>query len=384
MLTALSIFTASIIVTYGIGFFNGIFDGVTRNYIDYLTGNFKITTAGFAKYERFLPSYEYISDSAALVSNLSGIKGVTLAEERVRFGIILGKGEKSEAAIGIGADLRSKRLGLDDKLADGKIGDEGLYVCGGLAGKLGIKTGDSVLLAADTAESGLNGIKLKVKGIINFGISMIDKRSFFIDLKNARKLLKMRGGITEIYVFTERRAARDEVRGGIDKILPAGLVIRDPDQQTGGIYGMMQSVGYALYVLLVLILLLASFVVVNTMVMAVYERMKEIGTLKALGMSDGGIFLNFTIEGVIIGSAGGITGGLSGYLLVVYSAVKGLNFSSMLKNRETPVNMVIYPNAGIEVFLAAVVIAVLISTAAAVIPALSARKTPPADALRSI
>jgi putative ABC transport system permease protein len=357
---------------------------VGRNYIDYLTGNFKITTSGFAKYERFLPAYEYIPDSAALVSNLSLIKGVTLAEERIRFGIIIGKGEKSEAAMGIGADLRSSRLGLESRIAGGKIDSEGLYVCGGLADRLGIKTGDRLLLAAETSERGLNGIKLPVKGIIHFGISMIDKRSFFIDLKNARKLLKMQGGITEIYVFTGSGTGREAMRGRIDKILPAGLVSRDPDQQTGGIYSMMQSVGYALYVLLVLILLLASFVVVNTMVMAVYERMKEIGTLKAIGMSDGGIFLNFTIEGIIIGSAGGITGGLSGYLLVVLSAVKGLNFSSMLKNRETPVSTIVYPSTGIEVLLAAVIIAVLISTAAAVIPALRARKTSPADALRSI
>ncbi len=384
LLTASSIFTASIIVTFGIGFFNGIFDSILRNYINYSTGNFKVTTADFAKYERFLPMYDYISNSGEIVSGILKIHGVSSVEQRVRFGIILGKGDKSETAMGIGTDLRSKKFDLSKKLLNGKLEDEGLYVCEGFASKINIKTGDELLLVTSTTQRGLNGIKMKVKGIVRFGISMIDKRSFFIDLRNSRRLLKMQDGITEITVFTDKKADLPGICGKINSILPSGLIIRDPGQQTGGLYNVMQSALYVMYIMLMLILLLASFVIVNTMIMAVYERMKEIGTLKALGMIDDEIFMNFALEGVIIGGIGGIAGGLSGYLLVLYTSIKGLNFSSWLKNRETPIDMIVYPSADLQVLVIAVCMAVLISAISAAIPAWYARKLPPVEALRHI
>ncbi len=382
LLTAFSIFTASVIVTFGIGFFNGICNGVMNNYVDYSTGNLKVTTALYAKYERFLPVYEYIENSGVLVSNLSSIPGVSSVEERVRFGIIIGRGEKSEPATGIGIDLLSRKFNLEKKLTGGKLEDEGLYVCSGLAEKLNIKTGDEILLAASTAERGLNGIKLRIKGIICTGMSMFDKHAFFIDLQNTRKLLKMKNGITEIFIFTDKNSGLAGLKEKINKILPPGLVLRDPDQQTGGLYSIFESLNYAMYFILLLMLMLASFVIVNTMVMAVYERMKEIGTLKALGMTDRGIFLNFTLEGAIIGCIGGISGGLSGYLLVIYSSIKGLNFSAMLKNRDIPIGIIIYPWAGADVLFAAVGMAIVITVISSAIPAWQARKLLPAEALR--
>lgn len=383
ILTAASIFFASIIVTIGIGFFNGLIDSVCKNYIDYSMGNFKVTTTGFVRYERFMPMDEYIRESGRLTSEIEKLPGVSSVEERVRFGIILGKGENSETAMGIGVNLKSNKLDLEKKLMNGKLEDEGLYVCIGLAEKLNISKGDDILLATSTTERGLNGIKLKVKGIINFGINMFDKRYFFMDLQNARRLLKMENGITEIYVFTDKKARLPIVRNEIQKILPAGLVVRDPGQQTGGFYDLLQNALYFYYFILMLILMLASFVIVNTMVMTVFERMREIGTMKALGFTDGEIFLNFIFEGTIIGGIGGIAGGLIGYLLTIFYSIKGIDFSAQ-KSREMPFNFMIYPSIDIQVLIIAVVMAVVISTAAAVIPAQRARKLSPAEALRQI
>ncbi len=384
LLTALSVFIATIAVTFGIGFFNGTVNGVLRNTINYTTGNFKVTTADYVRYERYLPVDDYIPNSGDLAVKISKIKGVLLVEERVRFAIVLGKGENTQPALGVGADLRSKYFDLENKLTQGKLDDEGLYICEGLAEKMKIKIGDDILLVTSTAERGLNGIKLKIKGIISFGISMIDKRTLFIDLQNARKLLKMQNGITELTIFTGKKADLSRVQNEIRKMLPAGMVIQDPDQQTGGLYNIMLKTLYAFYILFLLILLLASFVIVNTMVMSVYERMKEIGTLKALGMTDRDIFFNFTLEGIFIGCFGGISGSLLGYLLTIYSSVKGLNFSSMVKNREIPINMIIYPSADIQVLFIAIIMAIIVSAISACIPARRARKMSPAEALRQL
>lgn len=151
LLTASSIFIAAVIVTYGIGFFNGFIDGFQRNEIDYFTGNLKVTTENYVKYERFMPVEYYIQDSTVLAADIAKKNGVSSVEERIRFGTILGTGENTEPALGIGVDLMKGKYDLRNKLVRGRMEEEGLYFCDSLARKLGIKVGDNILIAATTS-----------------------------------------------------------------------------------------------------------------------------------------------------------------------------------------------------------------------------------------
>ncbi len=389
LLTATSIFTAAVIVALLIGVLNGFLDNIDNNYIDYQTGNLKITSQDYINDEKFLPVDDTMAGTEGLISNIKTVPGVDAVEQRIRFGILLGNDQDTVQAFGIGADLDSPRLDLSDKLVTplqgkpGRIEKEGLYLGYELAARLHLKPGDEILIATKTTTGGLNGIKARVKGLLSFGVGVFDRKFFYLDLPNARKLLKMQGLDTEILIFTKRGYSISAVEGKITPFIPKDDSIRNIGDQIGGLYYLLESARYIYYFFDLLVILLASFVIITTMMQAVFERMREIGTLKAMGMTDRQIFASFTLEGAIIGIIGALPGGILGYILVLWLSVTGLDFKST-SNMDLPFSFIIRPYIGIEVLILSVIMAVVMSSIAAMIPARSAGRLMPAEALRKL
>jgi putative ABC transport system permease protein len=168
-------------------------------------------------------------------------------------------------------------------------------------------------------------------------------------------------------------------------MLPEGgeEVVRDLQTQLGSMYNFIPIYRYIIYFFELMIILLASFVIISTMMQAVFERMREIGTLKAMGMTDGEIFYSYTFEGAIIGMIGAIPGGIIGYLLVLRMSANGLTLEQF-RNVDLPFNFVLYPFIGPEVLFISIIMAVLMSGLAAMIPARNASSLMPAEALRKL
>jgi putative ABC transport system permease protein len=384
LLTASSVFFAALVSAFMIGFINGMMEDMVKGYVNYQTGDVKVTSKNYAEQIRFMPVEETAPKADEWIARIKAIPGVAGVEERIPFGILLGKDDDTVPAVGVGLDLVNSRVGLSEKIISGKLTDGGIFLGKQLASRLGVKVGDSILLATKTSEGGLNGIKLKVGGVLNFGISMLDRKFFYTGLQDARRLLKIKSGTTEIFVFADRKADRAVLAKSIRSVLPASeAAVLTPAEQVGSYFDLLTSARYIYYLLALFVIFLATFVLVNTMVMAVYERIREIGTLKSIGMTDRQVFLNFTLEGAILGSLGGIPGAVLGYLLVAYYSVQGIVFAG-LENLEMPIRMKIYPSMGIEVLVATLVMAIGMSMLAAMFPARRSNAFSPAEALRKI
>jgi putative ABC transport system permease protein len=383
LLTAASIFTGAIIISIMMGFINGLIDNYESNYVNFQTGDLKITTRDYVRYEKFLPMDETMTGTDSLIEKIKNIPGVDSVEKRVRFGILLGNDEDTVPAFGLGSELDSTRLELSRKIVSGSLEKEGLYIGYDLADRLHLKAGDEILLATKTTSGGLNGIKARVKGILSFGVGFFDRKFFFLDLASAKKLLKMKGLDTELLVFAKKGADIGAIMEKIAQILPQSEVVRDIASQVGGLYNLMSTYRYVMYFFELLIIMLASFVIISTMMQAVFERMREIGTLKAMGMTDREIFYSFTLEGTIIGIIGALPGGILGYLVVLQLGVRGLSFEQF-KTVDIPFSFVLHPYIGPYVLIITVAMAVFMSSIAAMIPAKSAGRLMPAEALRKL
>ncbi|MEW6515535.1 MAG: FtsX-like permease family protein [candidate division FCPU426 bacterium] len=381
-LTALAVFFGAMIVGVAQGWINGLVNLFIGNYIVYQTGNVRITTEEYLERERFIPVDTLIPDAKSLSDRIRVLPGVKAVEERIRFGILLGHGDNTVEALGVGLDLEHSAFGLGEKLTAGTLGPEGLYLGKDLAARLGVKMGDELLLATKTSEGGLNGIKLPVAGLVKTGIGMYDKKLFFISLADAKRLLKIQDGTTELYVLTQEEKQTDAVDAAVKSLLPAGLAARTYQEQLGPLFSSFHVMRIMYIFIEALILFLASFVVINTMMMAIFERLHEVGTLKAIGMTDRELFVNFTLEGALIGAAGGIPGALVGYGFVALLHFTGVNMESFMKSVEMPIEYVMHPSISILAALIAVVLSIVVPALAAMIPARYARKLQPAEALR--
>lgn len=370
-----SIFIASLIVVFAQGYVGGITTSMTREYKDYLTGDLKITTEGFIKRENFIPVDEIMKKS--IIETIDTIKGIKLVEPRFRFGTLLGKDENIEPAIGIGLNFENTRFRIIEKLVEGDT--EGLVITRDFSKKLGIGIGDSILIVSRTSEGGINGIKLKVSGIVHFGIGLLDKNLFFIPINEARRLLKIKEGFTEILIYSDDKRIIDKIR----KLNLENVSIRTPGEQIPFIDFFKTAV--KIYSLLELfIALLSSFVILNLMTMIVFERLREIGTLKAIGMKDNDIFKNFILEGTIIGSIGGILGSFLGFLILFWTHNKGINFESAIKNTDLIVSYILYPDVRFYYIIVGIIISIFVSAIASMLPSLYAKRFTPYEALRKI
>jgi len=117
--------------------------------------------------------------------------------------------------------------------------------------------------------------------------------------------------------------------------------------------------------------------------MSVYERMREIGTLKALGMTNKQVFYNFLIEGAILGAIGGVIGASLGYAIIAILSVTGINLEAVMGTMDLPMELVIRPRLHIMQPIVAIFISTLIPALASIIPAKHANKYTPTEALRN-
>ena len=388
LLSMIAIFIGSLIVVISEAWIGGVVNAYINGSARLQTGHIRVMHKNYRKRERFLPVDELIPDIEQLKKRLRTIPGIIRVEERLRFGILLGKGSRSFPAVGVGLEFGNSRLGIKNHLLKKSkavpFRENGLYPGKKLAKKLRAKTGDSLLLATRTSWGGLNGIKAVVARPVSTGSSKLDRAGFFISIRNARKLLKTGKSGTEIYIYLDNYKNAKQIAGRIQKILPPDTVALTLAQQNPAFYEYLTTVQSFMVLIDSFILFLASFVIINTMMMAVFERTREIGMLKALGMPESGIIRVFGLEGAIMGVAGSCLGALTGWILAIITAGVGIDLTSQMEGIDMPLEYIIRPQTGAETVLITILLAALISGTAAIIPALKIRKQSAAEALRSV
>lgn len=380
-LTALTIFFAAIVVGFSQSWVSGLLNVYIENFTRFQTGHVRITTEEFVKREKFMPVDEFIWKPQQIINRIESMDNVLSVRERIRFSILLGKGDLTTDAVGMGINLKDNEFKLSEKIITGSFKDSGMYVGYRLARKLNIAPGDELLLATRTSEGGLNGIKLKVRGIFKLGM-MYDKNFFFVGLQDARNLLKMGDGITEILVYAGDIKYTDALEAAISEILPSGITAESYKELLGAYFETLEATKSIYLFVEAIILFLASFVIINTMMMAIFERMREIGTMKALGMTDRELFINFTIEGAMLGAAGGILGAAVGFVIITYLSKTGIDMTTQLEGLDMPFEYIIRPLIRPLDLIIAVGLSIVVPALAAMIPARHARRLMPAEALR--
>ncbi len=392
IITSLSIFFAAVIAVFALGWITGMIGVLMNNYIKYQTGNLRIVSEGFVQREKFFPVDENVPDSEKNIAVIKTFPGIASAEERIKFTIMLGKEDRSTYAIGMGLDLENSIMNISKAVLDKngknsgkvKLHPDGLYIGEGLAKKLGVIKGDKLLIAARTSEGGLNGIKLEISGLLRTGIASMDARYFYVGLKEAKKLLKLKDATTEIFVYFKPKADEKILTKRIKELLEPGIKLQTPREQIGSYYDMLRISIIIFYFFMAGVLFMASFVIINTMIMSIFERIKEIGTLKAIGMTDKELFINFTIEGGIIGAMGGIAGSFIGLLLVWFSGHVGIDMGASMKNINIQMDTIIRPAISWSSFLICLISTMIIPSLASMIPATYVKRFMPAEALKKI
>ncbi len=144
------------------------------------------------------------------------------------------------------------------------------------------------------------------------------------------------------------------------------------------------AMNYYLFIFLVIILLALGFGIVNTMLMAVLERVKELGMLMAVGMNKKRVFLMIMLETIFLAITGAMVGTVLAYLLTWWTGTTGVDLSSLYKEglEAMGFSAMVYPIIGWDSFLQIIFLVILTGILASIYPARKALKLNPAEALR--
>jgi putative ABC transport system permease protein len=260
----------------------------------------------------------------------------------------------------------------------GPNAEDAILVGRTLVDSLDAKVGSSLVMQAAGAHGGVNALDVTVQGFLRTTHPAESKRASTVTLAFAQKLLRMPGVVSHYVVGVEDVGRLDDVATHLRTALGPSFQVttwRELDTTNAGRAKIMRGL---MFVVTVILFLLVMTGVVNTMLMSVYERIREIGTMLAVGVRRRQIRLLFIYEAAFMSMASALAGSMLGALVVRLIGRGG--FTRAFGPNE-PVTY--YPAVSAGFLLAVVLLAVLGALAAALYPAWKGSRLRPVEALRT-
>lgn len=333
-----------------------------------------------------------MEDYEGVIQKIRTVKDVVSASPFVLGQVMLSSGTKGQGVYirGIDPALEEKTTDIAHHIKEGSLSDlkakdglPGIVIGKELANRLNIFRGDAVNILSPSGEIGPLGMLPKVKsfkvvGIFEVGMFEYDSNLVVAGLKPTQEFFGLDGMVTGIEVRLSDIYKAAEAREAIRSLLGPPYHAKDWMQMNRNLFSALKLEKFAMFVILVLIVLVASFNIVSTLIMNVIEKEREIAILKTMGATNRGIMAIFMLQGFIIGLIGtviGLAGGYAlSYILNTYQIIKlppDIYYLSHL-----PVKM------KLSDFLTVSLSAILISFLSTVYPAWQAAKLDPVEPLR--
>ena len=202
-----------------------------------------------------------------------------------------------------------------------------LVLGSGLARLLDAKPGDPVVVEARTFPGALNALTFTVSGIVNTDNAGLDGLGFWVEMGVADGLLQLDGRRTHVMLDATADPAAVAPTLAVE-----GWTARTLYEECADLIAANMVRRYALLFLVGIILLIAGVGIANTVIMAAYERVREIGTLVALGMKKRDVAGLFLLEGAGMGVVAGTVGAALGVAGVLYWQDQGIYLGEAVKN----------------------------------------------------
>ncbi|HYL39220.1 MAG TPA: FtsX-like permease family protein [Bryobacteraceae bacterium] len=311
------------------GFFAFLFRNLRENTIRNGLGHLQIYNASyFARDEKHVLD-NGLDDVRRLQSSVQGAAHVRGTAARVEFNGLVSNGDKSSPFLATAVDPEAEqRMGFELRITAGRdlkseppgASTNQALIAQGLAHTMHVGPGDGLTLLAVTADGALNGIDVNIVGLYTTGIEEQDQRQLRLTLQDAQRLLQS-NRVTKLVVGLDATDHTDAVYSALlDKFKSEkrDIAIRKwIDLAT--FYNQVHTLFSGIFAFTgVLVFFMVVMSSANTLMMAMFERIREIGTMLAMGTPRAWITGLFVMEGVVTGALGAglgvVLGGVAGAL----------------------------------------------------------------------
>ena len=304
----------------------GEMTGALQNTIRLQSGHLQIRPASYDENKISLKWEDLIANPQEVAAKIEALPQVTVAAPRLSAGAILTLSDESKSVqvIGIEPDSAANQPFRDGMLSGEfiKADDrEGILIGNILAEKLNLKVNDRVNLLVTTSNGDVNEQPFTVRGIFTTRTPGYDESTIFMPIAKAQAITATENHASSIFVLLQNSEDAEAVAQALQSNNLKVLTWRDQNQ----FVVQFEDYANAFFIILYLIVLgITATVVTNTLVMAVFERTREIGILSAIGMKGGGIMAQFLAEAALLATGGVIGGLIIGGAVVAYFTVYGI------------------------------------------------------------
>ena len=249
---------------------------------------------------------------------------------------------------------------------------------------LKLELGARIILQVRTHRGAMNALDVAVAAITTTNNPALDSLGIFVPAPLAHKLLATTLP-SHLSVKLRSRDAADAFAARLGQALGEAASVVTWREETAELVQIQNVRRRALDLVMAVLMALAAFGIVNTVLMAAYERVREIGTLRALGMTEQGVLRLFVLEGLLIGVVGSLLGAAWGALLTYHWSVYPIDFSKSMEQTggTYSASALVYTRLSPEIVLVTIALGVLVSVLASIYPARVASRMAPADAVRA-
>ena len=371
------------------GLMNGFTDAIYGNAVQILGGNVQVHAKGYraeANSNPLLP----LADPQAVIKAAESNPLTLAATQRIHTGglVTSHEGAFSVGIIGIEPEKEVKVNIIGQNVKEGRnlTSDDldSVLIGKGLADAMGVKVGERITMVGRSQHEQMRQRTMTVIGIFDLGLADIEKQSVYISLGEAQTLYEVTGS-TEVAIFLQKLGQESNVIDSMKPGLP-GYEIESFQANYPDLASAINTKSGVMDVFSVIIIAIAGVGILNLLLMAVYERTREIGVLGAMGLKPNQISLLFVLEGIMIGLVGVAVGIVLGLALNGYLMKVGLDFGNMTQAASymALIKSRAYPTWGIEKLPLRVSMILIISALAALIPAAEAGRREPAEALHFV
>jgi len=393
ILTMTAIAFASLLLVFMLSFQFGSYDTMINSAVKIHTGHLQVQAEGYQD-KRIMRLV--VPDPNAIGSILDETSGIEVYTFRANAFSLVSSKERTYGIMVIGIDpIREANVSTLKKVIR-----QGSYLSAEdmdqalvgelLAKNLRVGLGDELVVLGQGRDGSVAATVVQVKGIYNSGLDEFDRSSIHIPLKHFQDVYAMRGSVHEVVAVGTSLGKIPEIKraveGAVENEDPEhNLVVLDwMDLMPGLVEGIQLDLvsGLILYVILIVVV---AFSILNTFLMAVFERTKEFGVLMAIGTTPGRLTKILLLESITMTIVGIVFGMIAGSLVTWYFQVHGISIagtSEVVRQFGIPERM--FPQLSFLSVSIGPILVLFITSLAALYPALKVRRLRPVEALASV
>ena len=392
LLTVAAIAFAGTVLVFMLSFQFGVYDTMINTSVKIHAGHVQVMAQG---YKDKMTMRRTISKPGKLGSFLEDMEEVEAYTYRAEGFSMVSSEERTYGVMvtGIDPDREARVSTIKSLIRTGAYftdsGDYGALVGSLLAENLKVKPGDELTILGQARDGSIAATVVKVRGIFSSGIDDFDRNTVQIPLKTFQETYRMQGGVHRVVAVCDSlddvSAVKQTIVGeiaGIENTYP--LEVYDWKEIMPGLLQSIQMDLVSGLIMYGILIIVVAFSILNTFLMAIFERTREFGVLMAIGTGPGRLTKILLIESIAMTCIGIFLGMGLGSIITLYFQAHGIDFTGASEiMSQMGISGTMYPRLSALSLTTGPLAVLFITALAALYPALKVRKLRPVEAIAS-